>query len=319
MFVSILQVLGGAVLLWFGAGWIVDAAAALARRLRISELVIGLTVVAMGTSMPEFLVTATAAFKGLPDISLANVVGSNIFNLGLILGALALIRPIPTHPTLVWRDGATLLGLCVLILLLSLNHSLGRVEGAVLACVFAGYLGFLLVQARNCPLGKVECAPPQGLESEAQVAERSTWWRDALLLLGGVVALSLGSDQLVEGASTLAEALGISRWVIGLTIVAGGTSLPELVTCLAAALKGKSDLLLGNLIGSDFFNLAGVLGLTCLLRPLSVAPESLPSLYLLVAGVLLVLCCMRTGWRISRGEGALLIVLSLGRWGLELG
>ncbi len=311
MLTSAVQLLLGSLLLWFGAGWIVDSAAALARRLRIGELVIGLTVVAMGTSAPEFLVTLTAAFKGLADISLANVVGSNIFNLGMILGLMALIRPIPTHPLLLHRDVPALLGICVLTLLMCLNLHLGRWEGALLLALFAFYIGFVLLRARRSPLGTAEKAL---LEEGPQ---RVAGWLDVVKLLTGFVGISVGSNLLVEGASAMAALLGVSEWAIGLTIVAAGTSLPELVTCLSAALKGKNDMLLGNLVGSDFFNFAGVLGLTCLMRPLAVSPASLPSLYVLVGAVVLVLVFVRTGWRISRAEGVALIALNLARWCME--
>lgn len=312
VFMHLLQLAGGILLLWFGAGWIVDSAAAIARRLRISELVIGLTVVAMGTSAPEFLVTATAAFKGMADISLANVVGSNIFNLGMILGIMALIRPIPTHPVLLYRDGLTLLAVCLLVTGLCLDLYIGRPAGVLLLTVFAGYLGFLLVRARKSPLSGAEAALVE------EVPEREATWVDGLKLLAGFAGITLGSHLLVEGASAVAAALGVSQWAIGLTIVAAGTSLPELVTCLAAALKGKNDMLLGNLLGSDFFNFAGVLGVTCLLRPLTVSDAALPSLYVLAGAVLLVLVFMRTGWRISRLEGVVLILVNLGRWAMEL-
>ncbi len=302
----------GAFMLWFGAGWIVDSASAIARKLRISELVIGLTIVAMGTSAPEFLVTATAAFKGMSDISLANVVGSNIFNLGVILGVMAMIRPIPTHPVLLYRDGVLLWSICLLIMLLCLNLVLGRLEGVLLVVLFAGYLAFLLLRARKAPL------PPMEKALLEEAPHHEAGWLDMVKLLVGFVTISVGSNLLVEGASAIATALGVSEWAIGLTIVASGTSLPELVTCLSAAFKGKSDMLLGNLLGSDFFNFAGVLGLTCIMRPLPVSPDALPSLYVLLGAILLVLVFMRTGWRISRWEGAVLIAVNLGRWAMEL-
>lgn len=312
LLLSILQLAAGALLLWFGAGWIVDSAAAIARKLHISELVIGLTIVAMGTSAPEFLVTLTAALKGMSDISLANVVGSNIFNLGVILGTMALIKPIPTHPVLLWRDGLTLWGVCILTLLLCLNLVMGRMDGAILVTIFVGYLVILLLRVRKSGLGSPEAALVE------EVPEREARWWDGLKLLAGFGAITFGSNLLVEGASAIALALGVSQWAIGVTIVAAGTSLPELVTCLAAALKGKSDMLLGNLLGSDFFNFAGVLGITCLLRPLAVSEAALPSLYVLAGAVFLVLVFMRTNWRISRTEGAVLILLNLIRWGMEL-
>ncbi|SKA87521.1 cation:H+ antiporter [Paucidesulfovibrio gracilis DSM 16080] len=292
------------VLLWFGANWIVNSASAIARTLNISELVIGLTIVAMGTSAPEFLVTGTAAFKGLEDISLSNVVGSNIFNLGFILGLMAMIKPIRTNPTLLWRDGGLLFGTTVLILSLALTGNLGRIAGFVLLGILVTYLVYLFF--RGSPL----------VVEDDDVARKARWY-DYPVLLAGFLAIALGGDFMVESASSIATSLGVSSWVIGVTIVAAGTSLPELVTCLAASLKGRNDMLLGNLIGSDFFNFAGVLGLTCVLRPLRVSEQALPGLMLLVGMVFLVLVLIRTGWRVRRWEGALLIAINLVRWGKD--
>lgn len=292
------------VLLWFGANWIVNSASAIARTLNISELVIGLTIVAMGTSAPEFLVTGTAAFKGLEDISLSNVVGSNIFNLGFILGLMAMIKPIRTNPTLLWRDGGLLFGTTVLILSLALTGNLGRIAGFVLLGILVTYLVYLFF--RGSPL----------VVEDDDVARKARWY-DYPVLLAGFLAIALGGDFMVESASSIATSLGVSSWVIGVTIVAAGTSLPELVTCLAASFKGRNDMLLGNLIGSDFFNFAGVLGLTCVLRPLRVSEQALPGLMLLVGMVFLVLVLIRTGWRVRRWEGALLIAINLVRWGKD--
>ncbi|MDD4732210.1 MAG: calcium/sodium antiporter [Desulfovibrio sp.] len=289
------------ILLWFGANWIVNSASAIARTFNISELVIGLTIVAMGTSAPEFLVTATAAFKGLEDISLSNVVGSNIFNLGFILGLMAMIKPIRTNPTLLWRDGGLLFATTVLILVLALTGNLGRPAGFVLLGILITYLVFLFFRGSQLVV-----------EEEGPV-RKARWW-DYPVLLAGFAAIALGGDFMVESASSIAASLGVSSWVIGVTIVAAGTSLPELVTCLAASFKGRNDMLLGNLIGSDFFNFAGVLGLTCLLRPLRVSEQALPGLVLLVGMVFLVLVLIRTGWRVRRWEGALLIGINLLRW-----
>ncbi|MGE4297136.1 MAG: calcium/sodium antiporter [Desulfovibrionaceae bacterium] len=299
----------GIFLLWYGAEWIVDSASAVARRFQVSELVIGLTVVAMGTSAPEFLVTFTAALKGMADISLANVVGSDIFNLGMILGLMALIRPIPTHPTLLWRDGGMLFAVVAATLLMARDGTLSHGEGVVLTATFVGYLGWLIVRRRHG-------LPDPTAPDEADDTHRKAAWTDYPKLLLGFGAISLGSNLLVDGASFVALRFGVSQWAIGLTIVGAGTSLPELVTCLSASLKGKNDMLLGNLVGSDFFNFAGVLGVTCLMRPLAVSAQALPGLYVLVGAVALVLLFMRTGWRISRVEAVALIVLNLFRWGM---
>ncbi|TVM34714.1 calcium/sodium antiporter [Oceanidesulfovibrio marinus] len=313
MLLDIVLLVLGAVLLWFGAGWVVESSAAVARRLNISELVIGLTVVAMGTSAPEFFVTAQSAFKGLPAISLANVVGSDIFNLGIILGAMAILKPIPTHRTILYRDGVMLWAVVGVLLLMCTQGALTRPMGLGLLVIFGGYVALLVYKGIRDP-GPMDIAMAEELLEEA--GDRVATWIDGPKLIIGFAAITLGSDWLVEGARVVAAALGVSDWAIGLTVVAAGTSLPELVTCLAASLRGKNDMLLGNLIGSDFFNLAGVLGLTAVLRPISVDPTSLPSLGLMVGAVALVLLFMRTGWRISRLEGALLVLVGLGRWAL---
>ncbi len=291
------------VLLWFGADWIVDSAAAVARTLKIPELVIGLTVVAFGTSAPEFVVTTAAAFKGLESLSLSNVIGSNILNLGLILGLVAMIRPIAARRTILFRDGLSLLVLTVILLVLGRPLVLDRFSGVFLLALLAGYIIFLFFKGKTFSLDEND--------------HREATLRDYPKLALGFAAITLGGNLLVEGARDIALALGASEWIIGLTIVAGGTSLPELVTCLAASIRGKNDMLLGNLIGSNFFNIAGVLGLTCLLRPLNVSPEALTGLFFLLAHLLVVLIFLRTGWRISRLEGGLLIAFNLGYWVLD--
>lgn len=304
MLIDILFIMLAAALLWVGANWIVDSASAIARKFKVSELVIGLTIVALGTSAPEFLVTTTAAFKGLEDISLSNVVGSNIFNLGIILGAMALIRPITTGRVILYRDGMMLWGTTGVILLMALTGSLPRWFGLGLLVLLLSYLTYLFLRGSQLVVEEVE-------------EIRAATWKDYPLLLAGFAAIAFGGEIMVEHASSLAAGLGVSSWVIGVTIVAAGTSLPELVTCLAASMKGRNEMLLGNLLGSDFFNFAGVLGLTCLLRPLQVSAEALPNLYVLVGMVGLVLLFIRTGWRVKRWEGALLIAINLSRWAFD--
>lgn len=300
MLVDIALFLVSSFLLWFGAEWIVDSASAIARRFKVSELVIGLTIVALGTSAPEFLVTATAAFKGFEDISLANVVGSNIFNLGFILGLMALIRPLGTRPTILYRDGLLLFLTTALILGLASFGVLGRTAGIVLLALLFSYIGWLLFK-------------PKANNKTEQGGRVAEGW-DFVRLLAGFVGIAAGGHLMVDSATGIALALGVSHWVVGVTIVAAGTSLPELVTCLSASVRGKSEILLGNLLGSDFFNFAGVLGLTCLLRPLNVSDSAMPSLMILVGMVGLVLVFIRTGWRVTRLEGGLLVGISLFRW-----
>lgn len=303
MTVDILTFCVSAVLLWFGANWIVTSAALIARRFNVSELVIGLTIVALGTSAPEFLVTINAAFRGHNDISLSNVVGSNIFNLGFILGLMALIKPLTSNRTVVYRDGLLLFLTTAGILAVSFTGQLGRVFGGCLMALLVGYLVYLGFKREN-----------MGDEELEEIEDKEATVSDGLFLVGGFAAIAAGGHLMVSAATSIATALGVSSWVIGVTIVAAGTSLPELVTCLAASIKGKNEMLLGNLIGSDFFNFAGVLGLTCLLKPLPVSDEAASGLVVLVAMVGLVLILLRTGWKVRRWEGALLIGINLLRW-----
>jgi cation:H+ antiporter len=303
MFIDFVTFCVSAALLWFGASWIVTSAALIARKFNVSELVIGLTIVAMGTSAPEFLVTANAAFRGHNDISLSNVVGSNIFNLGFILGLMAMIKPLVASRTIVYRDGLLLFLTTAGILLVSLTGELNRAFGAGLMALLIGYLVYLGIK-RESP----------GEDELEEIKGRTATWRDWVMLLLGFVAISGGGHLMVTAATSIATDLGVSSWVIGVTIVAAGTSLPELVTCLAASVKGKNEMLLGNLIGSDFFNFAGVLGLTCLLKPLPVSPEAGSGLVVLVGMVGLVLVMLRTGWRVTRLEGGLLVGINLLRW-----
>lgn len=303
MTVDILTFCASALLLWFGANWIVTSAALIARKFNVSELVIGLTIVALGTSAPEFLVTINAAFRGHNDISLSNVVGSNIFNLGFILGLMAIIKPLVSNRTIVYRDGLLLFLTTAGILAVSFTGELGRIFGAVLMVLLITYLVYLGMN-RESP----------GEDELEEIKGKSASGLDVVLLLGGFIAIALGGHLMVSAATSIASELGVSSWVIGVTIVAAGTSLPELVTCLAASIKGKNEMLLGNLIGSDFFNFAGVLGLTCLLKPLPVSPEASSGLIVLVGMVGLVLVMLRTGWKVSRLEGALLIGINLLRW-----
>ena len=286
-------------LLWKGSHWLVDSAVRIARKLNMSDLAIGLTIVAMGTSAPEFAVTINAAIRGLPDISVSNVVGSNIFNLGFILGGCAAIRSISTTPVLVWRDGLFLLCVtCVLVLFLR-DLTLTHQEGFFLLFGLVLYLCYLFW--KKAPI------------EEKEPAEVATW-KDGPLFLLGVITVAAGGHLLVWSAVSLARSFGISEWVIGVTIVAAGTSAPEFAVSLAAALKGRYSISAGNLIGSDLYNLLGVLGLAGILRPLTIDAAGLGSIYILVGMVFLVVVFMRTGFRVSRTEGFFLVGLNLIRW-----
>jgi len=287
------------VLIAKGASMLVDSAAKIGRRLGISDLVIGLTVVAMGTSAPEFSVTILAALRGLDDISVGNIVGSNIFNLGFVLGGTALIRSLPTNKRMVYRDGSFLLLGTILVTLFLWNLSLSQMEGLILLALLIIYLGYIFFQKE---------------EVEVDTNDGEIQWFDWLLLPLGLGMVLGGSHLLVDSAVDLARDFGISEWIIGVTIVAAGTSMPELATSVTAALKGRFGISIGNLLGSDIFNMFGVLGVAALIRNLDVASGARINLILLCLMVLLTIVFLRSGWRISRREGAVLFAIGIARW-----
>ncbi|NVM20748.1 MAG: calcium/sodium antiporter [Desulfobacterales bacterium] len=286
-------------LLWKGAEWVVDSAVRIARKFHMSDTAIGLTIVAIGTSAPEFAVTVNAAVRGLPNISVSNVVGSNIFNLGFILGGCAAIRTIITTPAVVWRDGLFLLAMSSVLVLFFKDLTLTSQEGLVLFATLIVYMTCLFLKRAHL--------------EEKDRSDAATW-KDIPRLFAGIAAIVGGGHILVWSATSLARSLGISEWVIGVTIVAAGTSAPEFATSLMAAYKGRYGISIGNLIGSDLYNLLGVLGLAGMLRPLHIDAAGMQSFYLLVGVVALVVLFMRTGFRLSRAEGFVLIGISIVRW-----
>jgi cation:H+ antiporter len=294
-----------------GAKYVVDSAACLAQRAGVSELVVGLTVVAFGTSAPEFGVTLVAAFEGRSAISVGNVVGSNIFNLGFILGSAALFRAIPTDSLLVWRDALVLVAATtVLYLLVALDLRLGAVDGLILLSLLGAYLAFVWKGRKN---GASVSAPAPGEVGKPSARP----WRDGCLLLLGLALIGVASHFLVGSAATLAHSFGVSDWVVGVTVVAAGTSVPELATTLAGIARGHPALSAGNVIGSDIFNILGVLGVAGILHPMTLEPAARASLLALTAMVVVVFLMMRTGWRVSRTEGLVLLALGALRWVLD--
>lgn len=283
-----------------GATWLVDASVRIANKLGISQLVVGLTVVAFGTSAPEFGVSILAAIRGMGDMSVGNVVGSNIFNLGFILGGTAMIHSLRTDTAGIHRSGRFLLMGTILLTLMLWDLSLSAFEGVILFILLIAYLIFLYVKKE---------AP----SSEDTKIEDYRKYDPFLLILGLIMVLS-GSHFLVESAEELATMIGISEWVIGITIVAAGTSAPELATSLVAALKGHHEISVGNLLGSDIFNMFGVLGLAAMIRQLPVGASARVNVAASVVMVLIVLIFMYTGKRLKRWEGAILILIGLLRW-----
>jgi cation:H+ antiporter len=293
-----------------GATWVVESAARIAAKVGISELVIGLTVVSVGTSAPEFAVTLLAAFRDKGNISVGNIVGSNIFNLGFILGGCALVRAIPTNPTLFKRDGMVLVSTTVLLLLfIGIDLKLDRYDGVLLFAGLLIYLGVLFRQRKVIPGTEGDVKEMMGDEGEVVSLPKQ-----AVFLVFGLAAIILGSHFLVDSASEIARSYGVSEWVIAVTIVAAGTSAPEFATSLMGVIKGRYGISAGNLIGSDIFNLLGVLGLAGILRPVGVDEMARISLAALFGMVFLVIVFMRTGWRFSRLEGGILVTLALARW-----
>jgi cation:H+ antiporter len=293
-----------------GAHWVVESAVGLSRRLGISELIIGLTVVALGTSAPEFAVTLLAAFRGQSDISVSNIVGSNIFNLGFILGGCALVRAIPTGKAMLRRDGLVIGAATVLVLVLvGWDLRLDRGDGALLFAMLGAYLALLFFQRHG--------GAAEGVDSLAAApGARSTAWEGGRLL-AGLVSILAGSHLLVGASTAVARSFGVSEWFIGVTIVAAGTSVPEMATSLMGVLKGRSAISVGSVIGSDIFNLLGVLGVAGLLNPMQVDSMARLSLAALCGMVLLVVLFMRTSWRITRMEGLALVLFATLRWGLD--
>jgi cation:H+ antiporter len=284
-----------------GAGWLVDASVRIARKFHISDLVIGLTVIAIGTSAPEFAVTVLSAVRNMGDISVGNIVGSNIFNLGFILGGTAIIRSLNTSTKVVYRDGAFLLLGTVLLTWFLWDLKLSLSEGITLFTLLFVYLGYLYWK-KDAP------------EHDEAVKDDPYRRYDPLLLIFSIAVVVGSSHFMVESASALASRLGISQWVIGATIVAAGTSAPEFATALVAAYKGHHGMSVGNLIGSDIFNMFCVLGVAAIIREMPVDMEARTNMLLLVAMVFIVLVFMRTNWKIGRIEGILLFLIGLSRW-----
>jgi len=299
--ISLIALVGGLALLLLGAELLVRGATGAARRLRIPALVIGLTVVAYGTSAPEMAVSLRAALAGNSAIAVGNVVGSNLFNILMILGLSALITPLAVKSRLIRLDIPVMIGLSALLLLLALTRGVGRIEGIGLL------LGLVIYTVLTFRLGRQEVGP----STATPVPEpQRPLWRSLGFILIGLVALSVGARYFVDGAVWLADSIGISEVVIGLVIVAAGTSMPEVVTSVVAAARGERDIAVGNVVGSNIFNILGVMGVSGIVAPAGVAiPDSIRQfdLPIMLAAAVICLPIAFTGGKISRWEGALLL------------
>jgi cation:H+ antiporter len=307
--------------LWVGARLLVDSAVRLARRVGLSELTIGLTIVAAGTSAPELVVTTDAALKGLGDIAVGNVVGSNVYNLAFILGVVSLLRVVPVERSLVHRDGVVLLASTLLAGVVMLDLTVARPEGALLVGLLVAYTGYLLRTGAD-PEGADVTAGGAGPEERAlptALTERLSFpGRDAVLLVAGLAVVLVSGDLLVGAASTLARAAGVSDSIIGGTIVAAGTSTPEFAVSLVAVRRGRLGVSVGNVVGSNVFNVLGILGLAAVVRPLSFGAVALETVAWLAVVAALMVAALWTGRRLSRPEGALFAASELARWVLGL-
>jgi len=296
----------GVGILYIGAEWLVRGSSRLATSLGISPIVVGLTVVSFGTSAPELVVALIAALNGNPDLAMGNVMGSNLANLGLILGLTALIRPMDVAGRVVTREIPIMLALTILLFPLVSDGRIGGADGVVLFVLLVAYLAFVnrFVRTESREVGQVF----EGFAEATRAPDNGGNLRHFAFVLAGSVSLVLGGTAIVRSAEFLAASFNIPDVIVGLTIVAVGTSLPELATALVAAIRNEADIAVGNIIGSNIFNIAAILGITAMVTPIDVSPtivaRELPAVLLLS---IVVLPLTRSGLRVHRWEGAVLL------------
>ena len=294
-------------MLLLGGGEImVKGAVAAASRLGVSKMLIGLTLVGFGTSTPELVACVNAALKGSPGLAIGNVVGSNIANVLLILAIAALILPVATDPRAFRRDGTVLIGSAVLFVGVCLFGEIGRFTGVLFLAGLAAYTIFSYVMDKRT---KDEAAQLHQAEAEHSVKAGLSFPRGLVFFVTGLAGVLWGADLLVNGATALARSAGLSETLIGLTLVAVGTSLPELVTSVMAAVRGHSDVAAGNIIGSNIFNVLGIAGVTALVKPIEVPAEILRfDLWVMLAASVLLIIFATTGFRIDRREAVIFLL-----------
>jgi len=297
-----LYLVAGLIMLFVGAEGLIRGSSNLAIKIGITPLVVGLTVVAFGTSAPELVVSLKAALMGNSSISLGNVVGSNIANIALILGVAALIKPLDVHADVIRKEIPIMIGITVLLLLLLIDGELGFVDGVILVTGLIIYLTFSVLIARKEKNPEVETEFKNGLKSNFSIPV------SVVLVIIGFGLLILGANLFVQSAVAIAKILGFSDVVIGLTIIALGTSLPELITSIVASYKKESDIGIGNVVGSNVFNILGILGITALIIPISTVGISYIDLGVMLVAAIILLPLSRTGFTITRLEGAVLFL-----------
>lgn len=294
------MIAGIALVLW-GADRLTDGAVAIAERMHISQMVIGLTIVAMGTSMPEFFVSFMSALKDTPDMAVGNVVGSNIFNTLLIVGCAALVTPIMILPATVKKDIPFAMVASVVLLLMCLDGNISRIEAVGMLGLFAVFMYITLKGAK------------QNEQSMQQTsAKGGKPFMSVVWIFVGLVCLVFGSNLFVDAATVIARQLGVSDAVIGLTIIAGGTSFPELATSVVSARKGQSGIAIGNVLGSNVFNILLILGITGVMSPMTLQGITTVDLTMLVVSMVMLWLFSFTKYTLARWEGALLTIVFIG-------
>lgn len=312
MLMPSIAILAGLALLVWSADRFVEGASATANHFSVPPLLVGMVIVGFGTSAPEMVVSTNAALQGNPGLALGNGWGSNIANIALILGITALVNPITVHSLILRKELPILAGVTALAGVLAWNGSLSRMDGAILLGVFALLMTWSIVEGMRGGNDALAFETSTELQAHAMPLPRALMW-----LAVGLIVLIASSRLLVWGAVAIAQSLGVSDLIIGLTVVAVGTSLPELASCVAAARKGEHDIALGNVLGSNLFNTLAVVGIASAIAPVEVATEVLSRDFTVMAGLTLLLFVMGWGWRgrpgrVNRVEGAVLVAIYLG-------
>lgn len=296
----------GLLLLYFGAEFLVRGSSSLALRFGLKPLLVGLTVVAFGTSSPELVVSVKAALNGSPDLTVGNVIGSNIFNTFFILGLAAAIRPLAIHVSLLKWDAPVALLSSLLLVLMLVNGKISTFEGVVLVFLIIAYITINVIMASK------EKSPEIAREfGEALDQREKNFFLLLFFIIAGIFGLVYGADLFVRGAIRAARLLNVSEAVIGITVVGAGTSLPELATSLVAAIKKQGDISVGNIIGSNIFNILSILGISAIIRPIYTADITLFDLGTLVFSAFIILPLMKSRWVLEKKEGLLLVLFFL--------
>ena len=295
----------GFVLLIKGADFFVEGSSAVAKKLRIPSIIVGLTIVAMGTSLPELAVSVTASLAGNNEIAVSNVVGSNLFNLLVVCGVCTLFAPLTISKSTLKSDFPLSIVCAVLLLVMGvIGMQVGRVDGIILSVIFVTYIAILVRQAL-----KARANSAANKEEEKESGKDIPVWLCIIYIIGGIVAIKFGGDFVVDGASTIAQKLGMSQTLVGLTVVAVGTSLPELVTSIVAGRKGEVDMALGNVIGSNIFNILFILGVAGSISPMSFIQDNIIDLAVLIAVSLLTYVFAWSKQRLDKKEGIIMILI----------